>query len=63
MNKQTKIDAIERRILDEHRKYFQHDSPVEWAKIAAIKIYSMFKEPESLYDDVRVNKNEFKPID
>lgn len=44
MNKQTKIDAIERRILDEYRKYFQADAPTHWAKTAAVKIYSMFDE-------------------
>lgn len=42
MNRQAKIEAIEQRILDEHRKYFQCDSPIEWARTAAVKIYSMF---------------------
>lgn len=48
MSSQTKIDAIERRILDEHRKY--SDSPVEWARVAAIKILSMFDYESRIKD-------------
>lgn len=40
MNKETIISTIENRILSEHKKYSNKD--IEWAKIAAHKIYAEF---------------------
>lgn len=49
VNKDQIIQAMKDRILSEHRKYADSDV-VDWAFLAAVKIYGSFVEKKSLVD-------------
>lgn len=41
-SKEDKIKAIKERILSEHKKYAKYGEEMDWAEIAARKIYSQW---------------------
>jgi hypothetical protein len=58
--------VVERRILDEHRKYHARFNEAEWAKLAAIKIASFIesvrKNEEDLWRDALAwHRDEMSP--